>query len=175
MMEFSCRNCSPLTTPDNCYESLLSTKSMRLAQYTGQIVSIRILVPLQIISDVPVFVPGEHQAKARGDTRRHSVERDNIIIFELLDQNCFPAESLCHTLIQRRKKTHPRISQCTYTFNCLWKRIVSAHPEDFERHLLPFVLPLPNFGRRGDMLGTPPPLHNTLKFIGCRDRAPVTA
>ena len=99
MMEFSCRNCSPPTTPDNCYGSLVSTKSVRLAQYTGQMVSIRIMIPLQKIHDTPVFVPREHQAKARGDTRRHSVERDNIIIFELLDQNCFPAESLCHTLI----------------------------------------------------------------------------
>ena len=79
---------------------------MRLAQYTGQIVCIHtrteIPIPVQILHNVPVFVPGEHQAKV-GEICQYSVERENVIVFELLDQNCILAESLCRLLAQRRK------------------------------------------------------------------------
>ena len=83
-MEFSCRNCSPLIIPNNCYESLLRTESMWLARYTGQVVSIHIWIPLQIIHDVSVFVPGENHVKF-GVIGKYSVEGENIIVFELLD------------------------------------------------------------------------------------------
>ena len=79
---------------------------MQLTQYTGQVDSIHVytFLPPQIVHDVPIFVPREHQAKSRHETRRHSIERDDIIVFELRDQNRFLAESLCQLLIQRREK-----------------------------------------------------------------------
>ena len=77
---------------------------MRLTRYTGQIVCIHtVSIPLQISHNVPVFVPGEHQAKV-GDICQYSVKRENVVVFELLDQNYFLAESLRHLLAQRRKK-----------------------------------------------------------------------
>ena len=106
-MELPCRNCSPFTAPDNCCESSVSTKSTQLAQYTDQVVCIhsvlpRISIPIHILHDVSVLVPGEHKAKV-GDVCRYSVERENVIVFELLHQNCSLAESLCRLLAQCQK------------------------------------------------------------------------
>ena len=125
-MELPCRNCSPLTAPDNFCESSVRTKSMRLTQYTGQVVCIHGVSIPQITHNFPVFVPGEHQAKV-GEICQYSVERENVIVFELLDQNSILAESLCRLLAQRRKKVLPgdrdmltlssafalRLSRCT--------------------------------------------------------------
>ena len=71
---------------------------MGLVQYTGQVVSIHPSIPHQKIHDVPVSVPREHEAKAKHQNRRHSVERDNIIVFDLFYENRLLAESLCNSL-----------------------------------------------------------------------------
>ena len=64
-------------------------------------------IQLQIPHNVPVFVPVECQAKV-GEICQYSVERENVIVFELLDQNRILAESLCCRLAQRQKKVLSR-------------------------------------------------------------------
>ena len=73
-------------------------------------------MPPRVLRDVSVFALVEHQAKV-GDICRYSVERENVIVFELLDQSCFPAEFLRHLLTQRRKEYLVRESRDMLTLS----------------------------------------------------------
>ena len=66
-----------------------------MAEGTGQMESVGVRILLQIVHDVPVLIPRKHQTKV-GDCRRYTVERDDVVVPELLHQHDFLVKPLCH-------------------------------------------------------------------------------
>ena len=75
----------------------MSVRILYFARNANQVKSIGIWLLLQILHDVAVFVPGKHHAKVR-ESRRYSVEREYVVVIDLLHQHHFFAKTLHHVL-----------------------------------------------------------------------------
>ena len=133
-----------------------------MAEGTGQMESVGVRILLQIVHDVPVLIPREHQEKV-GDGRRYTVERDDVVVPELLHQYDFLVEPLCHPSGNDDQPYPGGTAQYTHSFGP-WK-IFSGRPEDLECDHLFVVSTLPNLSHLGDTLGLSSILHDTVEFI----------
>ena len=125
-----------------------------------------------MVHEVPIFIPGKHQAKV-GDGHRHPIERENIVVSNLLHQYYFFAISLPWPLDHRRILPLRSGARVTYAFRPLHAVVVSSHPKDFKRHLLVLVIPFPDFGRLREAKCTDSLLHDAFEFICCWNYAIV--
>lgn len=66
-----------------------------MPEHTDQLELIDFWIHLQIVHDVPVLVPGKHEAEV-GDRSRYPIERENILVFELFHHRHFLTKPLPH-------------------------------------------------------------------------------